>query len=827
MHEEDSRAPDAPVTPCGHLNPPNAYFCDVCGVKLPVHCPRCHAINRSQANFCVKCGSFLHEARRAHATPSMASFGAAPDSSPAAEAESASGSASGWMEDEFEDSSRFEQLKRFLQTSRRVARPWMWVGLVSVTMGVLGGALIHTYLAAKAPLVTGAPENMSPRIAQTPPASTGPGDPTVQPDVRAGGAEPPPAVNTGAMAPRLTGAPENMSPGVAQSPPASSGPGDPTIQPGSRKPPAPRTPEESPAAGSSDARAGGAEPPSEVNTGAKAPLVTGAPKNMSPGIAQSPPASTGSGDRTVQSGPGEQPPAPRTPEKSPAAAPSAARGGELTFVVSGEPPSYDAHREETFALIHPAAPHYNTLLRIDPLDQTGTRVVGDLATSWTVSSDRRTYVLKLRRGVKFHDGSEMTSRDVRATYEKIINPPPGITSARKGEYLQIETVQAPEPYIVAFKLKWPSPSFIHSLASPWNWIYKADILERDIRWYEKNIMGTGPFIFVEHVKGSHWVGWRNPQYWDRGKPYLDGYQALFIRDDAAQVAAIRSGRAHIQFRGFSPAQRDDIVHALGEKIIEQTSPWNCALLVAINHEKWPLQDPHVRRALSLALDRYSAVDQLSKTTIVREVAGVQLPGSPFATPPAELKKLAGYRRDIGESRSEARRLLADAGVPDGFSLVLKNRDIAMPYQHIGAWLVDEWRQIGLNVRHEIHDSAQYFKDLRDGNFELSIDFQCGYVVDPDLDLYKFQSRGRSDANYGRYTDPVLDDLYVLQSRTVNPKQRRRHIRAFEKRLLDEEAHYIYTLQWNRIVPHSSQVRGWTITPSHYLNNQLDMVWLEN
>src|SRR5262249_1135954 len=123
-------------------------------------------------------------------------------------------------------------------------------------------------------------------------------------------------------------------------------------------------------------------------------------------------------------------------------------GGELTFVVPGEPPSYDAHQEETFALIHPAAPHYNTLLRIDPLDPTGTRIVGDLAPSWTVSPDKRTYVLKLRRGVKFHDGSEMTSRDVRATYQKIINPPPGVTSARKGEYLEIETVQAPEPYIV-------------------------------------------------------------------------------------------------------------------------------------------------------------------------------------------------------------------------------------------------------------------------------------------------------------------------------------------------------------------------------------------
>jgi peptide/nickel transport system substrate-binding protein len=325
--------------------------------------------------------------------------------------------------------------------------------------------------------------------------------------------------------------------------------------------------------------------------------------------------------------------------------------------------------------------------------------------------------------------------------------------------------------------------------------------------------------------GSRCVGRRNPEYWDRGKPYLDGYQALFIRDDAAQASTIRSGRAHIQFRGFSPAQRDDIVRGLGEKIAVQESPWNCALLVAINHEKEPFHDPRVRRALSLALDRYRAAGALSKTAIVREVAGVQVPGSPFATSPPELMKLAGYWRDIRESRSTARRLLDEAGVPEGSSFVLKNRDIPMPYQHVGAWLVEEWGRIGLTVRHEPQDSSRYFKDLRAGNFDLSTDLQCGYVVDPDLDLYKFQSRARSDANYGRYTDPVLDELYIRQSRTVDPEQRRRYIRAFEKRLLDDEAHYIYTLQWHRIVPHSSRVRGWTITPSHYLNNQLDTVWL--
>jgi peptide/nickel transport system substrate-binding protein len=747
MSEKDSGVLDG-VAPCGHRNPPSAHFCDVCGVKLPMQCPCCHAINRRQANFCSNCGIALRDERQTYATPSSGPLGPSPDSAPATESDSASvprkpfvpahkaategfdlpvsfdpfpwtaESAKKLVSDKDEDAERLKQIDRFKQRRRRRRRMWVW--LVTVSVGVASGFLAEDL------------------------------------------------IRTHILTPN-------------------------------------------------------SEPPPLSDIAAHGPVAT---RNGSATIAQGTPTSMDPRDTTVQSDHHEGSPAPAAPEKSPAVVPAhPAVGGELKFVVPGEPPSYDAHREETFALIHPAAPHYNTLLRIDPLDPTGTRVVGDLATSWTVSPDKRTYVLRLRRGVKFHDGSQMTSRDVRATYEKIINPPPGITSARKGEYLQIETVQAPEPYVVAFKLKWPSPSFIHSLASPWNWIYKADILERDVRWYEKNIMGTGPFIFVEHIKGSRWVGRRNPEYWDRGKPYLDGYRALFIRDDTAQASAVSSGHAYIQFRGFSPVHRDDIVRALGENVTVQESPWNCLLLVAINHEREPFHDRRVRRALSLALDRYRAAGAMSKTAIVGEVAGVQVPRSPFATPPAELMKLAGYWRDIRESRSEGRRLLAEAGVPDGFSFVLKNRDIPMPYQLIGTWLVDEWRQIGLTVRHEIQDSGQYFKDLRAGNFDLSTDFQCGYVVDPDLDLYKFQSRGRSDANYGRYTDPVLDDLYVRQSRMVDPEQRRRYIRAFEKRLLDEEAHYIYTLQWHRIVPHSSRVRGWTITPSHYLNNQLDTVWL--
>src|SRR5437773_2224508 len=402
-------------------------------------------------------------------------------------------------------------------------------------------------------------------------------------------------------------------------------------------------------------------------------------------------------------------------------------GGELIFAVPSEMPSYDAHRESTFGIVHPMAPHYSTLLRVDPMDRSGSKVVGDLAESWTVARDGRTYTFRLRRGVKFHDGAEFTSRDAKATYDKIAFPPLGVASERKGAYVNVEAIEAPDPYTLVFRLKWPQGSFLSSLASPWNWIYKADILAKDMRWYETHVMGTGPFVFVEHVKGSHWVGKKNPNYWDKGKPYLDGYRAIFIKDSAAQVSAVRGERAYIQFRGFAPA--------------------------------------------------------------------------------------------------EARRLLREAGVPDGFSFTYKNRGVPMPYEPLGVWLIDQWRQIGLNVRQEVIEAAKYYAELRGGNFEVAADFQCGYIVEPDLDLYKFQSKDKSPANYSRYVDPVLDELYEKQSRAIDAEERKRFIREFERRLLDEEVHYIYTLQWHRIIPHLAKVRGWTITPSHYLNQQLDAVWL--
>ena len=210
----------------------------------------------------------------------------------------------------------------------------------------------------------------------------------------------------------------------------------------------------------------------------------------------------------------------------------------------------------------------------------------------------------------------------------------------------------------------------------------------------------------------------------------------------------------------------------------------------------------MRRALTLALDRYEGSKALSKIAIVKEVAGIQVPGTPWATPPDELAKLAGYGRDINAARAEAKRLLKEAGA-EGLSFTFKNRGIPQPYEPTGIWLIDQWRQVGLTVKQEVVEPSTYYSMLRSGDFEAAMDFQCGFIVEPDLDLPRFLSD--SDANYGKSNDKVLDDLFAKQVRATDPEERKKILRAFEKRLLDEEVH---TIDDAAVAPdHPAQLQG--------------------
>ena len=173
---------------------------------------------------------------------------------------------------------------------------------------------------------------------------------------------------------------------------------------------------------------------------------------------------------------------------------------------------------------------------------------------------------------------------------------------------------------------------------------------------------------------------------------------------------------------------------------------------------------------------------------MKYVGGLLRPGSEFAIPESELVKLAGFGKNIEASRKEARQLLKEAGVPEGFSFTLKNRNVREPYEVTGVYVIDQWRQVGLNVTHVQQEEGAYFNDFRQGNYDAGIDFSCDFMDDPDLQLFKFVSSDKSPVNYARYNDSVLDDLYDKQSRATDPKERLKLLRQFEKRVIDEKAY---------------------------------------
>jgi peptide/nickel transport system substrate-binding protein len=502
----------------------------------------------------------------------------------------------------------------------------------------------------------------------------------------------------------------------------------------------------------------------------------------------------------------------------PAQAP--ARGGTLTFAVEAEPPNYDCHANVSFAFLHPVAPHYSTLLKFDAAEYP--QVKGDLAESWSVSPDRRVYTFKLRPGVVFHDGSPLTSADVKASYERIIHPTEGATSARQAAYAAIETIETPDAQTVVFRLAWSEGAMLANFASPWNCIYSAKKLQEDPQFPRTHVLGTGPFVFVEHVKGDHWTGKRFDRYFAPGKPYLDGYVARFMSGDKV-AAALERGEIMAQFRSFTPSERDKIEGALGAGVQTSETPWLINLLLVFNTRRPPFDDPRVRRALSLAIDRWRAAETLSGTTYMKFVGGVMRPGFSMATPEADLALLPGFWRDPLSSKAEAARLLAEAGVK-GLKITLVNRDIAIPYGPGADYVKAAWKEIGVTAEEWRLTTKEWEAALKSGAFDAAFDFAGDYFDDPTLQLAKYISRDLSPVNYSGAIDRNLDAFFVGQALTADPQQRGRIVREFERRALTE-AYAVPILWWNRIIVNSARLHGWDITPSHYLNQDLADVWL--
>jgi peptide/nickel transport system substrate-binding protein len=318
-------------------------------------------------------------------------------------------------------------------------------------------------------------------------------------------------------------------------------------------------------------------------------------------------------------------------------------------------------------------------------------------------------------------------------------------------------------------------------------------------------------------------GVRFDKYFLPDRPYLDGFKGVFMLQPAAMLNALQGGQVLAEFRSVSPAERDRVAQALGDRLRVEESSWTLNLLIVFNTQKKPFDDVRVRQALSMAIDRWGGSQGLARTSTLRAVGGVVRPGSPFAAPEAELEKLPGFGKDIRAAREQARKLLAEAGVPN-LKFELTNRNLAQPYTPAGVFVVDQWRQIGVTAENKQLETSPYLAALNSGNYDVGIDFSNLFMDEPSLGLAKYLSFDRAPENRSRAIDRELDSLFDRQNRATSDEARRGFIRAFEKRLF-EQSYQVPLLWWHRIVLSHKTVMGWEMSPSHNLGQSLVNVWL--
>jgi peptide/nickel transport system substrate-binding protein len=506
---------------------------------------------------------------------------------------------------------------------------------------------------------------------------------------------------------------------------------------------------------------------------------------------------------------------------APAAGETPKRGGTLTFAVVAEPPGLDCHGSQTFALLNLVAPSYSLLVKFDSANDSA--IVGDLAKSWTVSPDSLTYSFTLHSDVKFHDGSKLSSTDVKATFERLANPPEGVLSIRKSRFADIAQIETPDPATVVFKLKAPNASMLVNMASPFNCVYSAAKLKDNPKYPDTEIMGSGAFKFAEYVRGSHFVAKRFDAYFMEGQPYLDGFKAFFVKSSAV-VPGMLGGQFDAEFRGQNPSERNQLLAKDKDRWVVHEGPWSSINTVFFNTTKKPFDDIRVRQALSLAIDRWGGSKSLEKISIAKYVGGLMRPGYEFALAEEELVKLPGFARDIEASRTQARRLLKEAGA-EALTFKLLNRTLPEPYTPVGIFLIDQWRRVGLTVEHNPVEAKPYFDGLVSGGFDVALHPPSEPADDPSAQLAYFVSLSKSANSYSRIEDAKLDSLFDKQGRTLDPLQRKAIVNEFERYAITQ-AYSVPINWWQRIIVHNKKIKGWHMSPSHFQGQSLTTVWLD-
>lgn len=492
-------------------------------------------------------------------------------------------------------------------------------------------------------------------------------------------------------------------------------------------------------------------------------------------------------------------------------------GGTLRVALRGDPASLDCHAVESGHVAFALFPAYSTLLKYDPLEYP--KIIGDLATSWTESPDHLTYTFKLASQAKFHDGSPLTSKDVKATYERLRDPPPGVISLRKPFFADIKAIDTPDAHTVRFTLSAPNAAMMSTFANPWNCIYSAQKLAADPLSPSKAIFGSGPFRLVEQVPGSRIVYEKFKDYFKPGLPYLDRVE-LIVLSNANVVPAISSGQVNADFFTFSAPLREQIAKARGTRTVFDSAESTTGSIVTFNTKRKPFDDVRVRRALAMAIDRPTAELSLPKLIAVKGTSPFYRAGSAFALPDATLATMPGFAPDIAKSREEAKKLLKEAGA-ENLKLVLLTPNTRDPYEVYGVFMVDSWRRIGVTVELRAVDAATYTAAKTARDFDAVLEWNSSQGVDPNEVLNKYVPT--SPNNYSGADDPELVALFEQIRREFDVAKRRELVHRFESRVLTQA--WMTPLQWaTRTTAVDSDLRGWKSQPIFSAGVSLETLW---
>lgn len=511
----------------------------------------------------------------------------------------------------------------------------------------------------------------------------------------------------------------------------------------------------------------------------------------------------------------------------PAPAQAPKRGGVLRTHPLSAPPSLSPHEESTVAAVQAASPCYNNLVYFDPArkQESADTIIPELAEKWSWQDEYRNLVFFLRRDVKWHDGQPFTARDVKYTFDMVRGAPDAAArlrvNPRKLWYENVEHIEVADAHTVVFRLKRPQPSLLMLLASGYSPVYPAHVPVAELK---TRCVGTGPYKLKEYRPGEHIEYERNPDYFIKGRPYLDGIKWVIIKDRSTAIAALQAGQLDVAGSGWNKANAETAKQGKPELVVVENDS-NVNDNVLVNFKKPPLTDARVRRAINLALDRkaYKIGPRLGAATF----GGAMLPkpAGVWGLPPAEVAKLPGMG-DPAKQKAEARKLLAAAGFgpSNPLELTVSTRALAI-YVDTASWMVDQLRQVGIDATLEQIETGVWHPKMTRLDYQVALNLTGIGIDDPDANFFENYKCG-SQRNFSGYCSEEIDRLIVEQSQTLDRAKRLRLVNEIDRKLQADGARPI--LGWGK-----QYAVSWPYVkdfPQHdnsiYNTSRLQDVWLD-